>query len=180
MLLKINNQKTRIQKGFMMTEVLITALLIVIAMVGILPILFSGMKTSKTTKLRATMTSIAQKEIETFNQSKFTNVLDTIKKDLVTAADYNTFINTNETLTTTIEPNVSLMPYLVYIDPVNGEIKNSLEPGLKKVNVNRTYRFIKGEITVSDDIIQLIVTAKIDGSTGKPVTLTSLLSRDKL
>jgi Tfp pilus assembly protein PilV len=88
MIFKINVQKTNLQKGFMMTEVLITALLIVIAMVGVLPLLFTGVKSSKTGKTRAILSNILQKEIEDFNQSNFSTVSEHIRSKLG-ATDYD-------------------------------------------------------------------------------------------
>lgn len=179
MIFKINTRRTNFQKGFMLTEVLITALLIVIAMVGVLPILFSGVKSSKVSKTRATMTSIAQKEIENFNQSRFDTILQTIKSGF-SVSDYNTFLTTDENSSRELSPYVFVKTEILYLNPINGKVSSSISSNLKTISIKKIYRYIKGEPSVTDDMIELLVKVQVSGEISKPVILTALLSRDKI
>lgn len=155
MIFRINTRRTNFQKGFMLTEVLITTVIIVIAMVGVLPLLFSGVKSAKVSKIRATMTSIAQKEVESFNQSTYT----------ILSKKYPTNYSDIQA---------------IYVNPTNGQIDSTAKNGFKKVVIFKTYTYINGEPTPSDDIIELLVKVQIDGDVSKPVTLLTSLSRDKI
>lgn len=179
MLLSINTQKTKLQRGFMMTEVLITALLIVIAMVGILPILFSGVKSSKVSKTRSLMTNIAQKEIETFNQRKFDASLNFMVEKIgyIDENDKKVLLNniiTNGRTFTDIEE--------LCLNTTNGEIKPPVNGACpdKKVILTKTYKYAQGEETRTDDFINYTINVKINGSTSNPVILQATLSRDKI
>lgn len=174
MILKINKKITKPKKGFMMTEVLITALLIVITMVGVLPILFSGVKSSKTSKTRAVMMNIAQKEIEAFNQDKFNNIFNKIKNDM-TVTNMPIFLNGSIDY-----PFPALPPEELCINITTGNITPVTSTCPKKILIKKVYSFLKGDDSMTDDVIKLSVTVQINGETSKPVSLTSVLGRDKI
>ncbi|MBC7472879.1 MAG: hypothetical protein H7263_01210 [Candidatus Sericytochromatia bacterium] len=172
-------------KGFMITEVLITMLLIVIAMVGIVPILFQGVKTSKFSKFRAVGSNIVQKEIERFNQDRFSNVLARIEAGIPSHSPPITIIEFEGTDSSVIlpvhrDPTKDYIDSIVtiYINPTNGNISDLSKAGYKSGVISKTYSFLRGEPTIMDDSIRLSVSLTVNGE--KPVNMTSILSRDKL
>ncbi|MFN8576850.1 MAG: hypothetical protein U0354_08320 [Candidatus Sericytochromatia bacterium] len=176
MIFKINTRRTNFQKGFMLTEVLITALLIVIAMVGVLPILFSGVKSSKVSKTKSMLTNIAQKEVEYFNQMKYDGFWVFAKRYLNNDAEFTKLKNALRS----IDIQESFC-----IDINNGSISkfDSTPCKFKKILISKQYRNILGDSTLSDDSISFSVTIRIEGQaneTLRPVSLTSIITRDKL
>ncbi len=178
MIFKINNQKTSIQKGFMITEVLITVFLIVLTMVGILPILFGGIKSSKVAKVRAVMSTYGQKELESFNQNSFSGALGSIKKIMSDDIRFAKFIQ---------NPPASISDSIYFLTPENkcidlksGTISDYRADCPKKIVIDKTYSYLAGGDTITDDVIKYSIKIRISGDTSKPVELNTIIARDKL
>ena len=178
-----NRKKTLIsllakQNGFMITEVLMTMIVIVITMVAIIPMFYAGVKTSRISKHRTVEMNIAQKEIEKFNQDKFFSVYNNIQTNS-TPANFANFITGG----TNIYSNFDILD-------INGkgEVVTSFCAGcVKEVYVTRTYSFLPGDTSsIVDDSIQLSVKVELKklptNSTfndSTPVVVSAVLSRDK-
>lgn len=155
------------KKGSMITEVLITVILILITLLTVMPMIFMGTKSTKITKNRAIEMKMAQEEIENFNRETFSVLLDKIKNTGISG--FETGANSYSELK------------ILYINPNTGEIKKTQVPGdYNKINVQKIYSYLVGTDNLLDDAIQLMVKVQVEGKSSKPVSLTSVLSRDKL
>lgn len=155
------------QNGSMMTEVLITVILILITLLTVMPMIFMGTKSTKITKNRAIEMKMAQEEIENFNRERFSVILDKIR---------NTGISGFEVGTSSYSELK-----ILYINPNTGEIKKTQTQGdYNKVNIQKVYSYLVGTDSLLDDAIKLTVNVQVEGKSSKPVSLTSALNRDKL
>lgn len=162
----LKNRKS-IKNGSIITELLITIILILITLLTVMPMIFMGTKSTKITKNRAIEIKIAQEEIENFNKEKFSDILDKIKNLGITNFENGT--NSYSELK------------ILYVNPNTGEIKkNQVQGDYNKLNIQKTYSYIVGSSSLLDDAIQLVVKVQVEGKSGKPVSLTSILNRDKL
>lgn len=184
--------------GFMITEVLITMLLIVITMISIVPMFVVGIKTSKVSKNRTVEMKIAQEEIERFNQDKFSTAYDFIRNSYIATCnsdpDPNCFRikfeegfkkekKSDGTYNESSENTSFVNDRLLYINPANGSVtpaEGSMPQGSQLVRVRRTYTYIKGQETKLDDAIQITVNVQVTGQNNRPVSLTSVVSVDKI
>jgi hypothetical protein len=116
--------------------------------------------------------TLAQKEIERFNQDNFSNVLNNIQSQINDETGFKAFKDNGESASFNDAQTI-------FVNPVNGETVTALKPGFNNVLIAKKYTFLKGNETQIDDVIQLAVKVQISGSTSKPLVLTALLSRDK-
>lgn len=195
MLLTINTQKTKLQKGFMITETLITALLIVITMVGILPLLFAGIKSSKVSKVRSVMNNLAQKEVEGFTQLGFDHNLKLMYKFIEMEGGTPAQIE-DKKFKMIKNPGIKPLEFPPEFYCVDSE-KGTLTPSVsnqdcpkRRIMIKKIYKYLTGDNDeITDDTIRfdLIVQTsnplnikKSDAESGKPIKLTALLSKNKL
>lgn len=157
--------KKKKQIGSMMTEVLITIVLILITFLTVMPMMFIGNKSTKITKNRAIELKIAQEEIEHFNKETFSSILEKIKAQVSNFESGGTYTDLK----------------ILYINPNTGEIKKTLSKGnFNKINIQKVYSYLIGTDSLLDDAIQLKVNVQVEGKSSKPASLTSVLNRDKL
>ncbi len=84
--------KIKVKKGFLLTEVMLTIVIIAIAMLAITPVLFVGSRSGKIMKKKSVEINIAQREIETFKQKDFSAIRKEIETKINNPANFNTFL----------------------------------------------------------------------------------------
>lgn len=178
-----------IKRGSIITEVLITMVIIVITMVSVIPMFYAGVKASKSSKAKSITTNIIQKEIEKLNQDNFDSISNKLKTLL--GADFNNFIKPNG------DPNkytsYQTINKCLYVNKSTGDYENlfisysypycdtSKETMLKKKNysqyhITHTYSYFKGS-TDTDDTINISVELKSAQAETKPVIMTVTKTR---
>lgn len=198
--MKIKHKK----QGSLITEVLITMLLVVITIVSVVPMIYSGVKTSKLTKTRSVCSNIVQKEIEKFNQMRFSatmaKVKALIKSDTLVSSTF--FENRFKDLDLTGDlASYTSRNSCIYLNEATGDFKdinvctptnsvncicNTLEePNLvnknyQKYNMRTVYSFYPGNTSeISDDTLVVSVNIQKDASNdNSKVDMVTTLSRD--
>lgn len=180
----------KIKAGFLLTEVLITIVIIAIAMLAVTPVLFMGVKSGKIAKNKSFETNIAQKEIESFKQRDFVAVNKEIKDlmDPISATPRETtfedcFKGGNTAHADCNTTNILHYKQAIinqYVKPDTLEVKETSVVGFFPLVITREYRFLNDTQDQLGEAIQLSVTVQIQEPNSKPVTLTSLIGRDKI
>lgn len=183
--------KTSIKKGSILTEVLVTMVIIVITMVSIVPMFYTGVKASKTSKAKSINTNIIQKEIENLSQQKFSKILLEIEP-LITALGVNEFDNFKKDNSDVNKlKDFEVSNTCVYINKTTGDyqnlyptcdvskIANLVSKGYAQYQMRYVYSYSKGSNS-TDDALQITVELKPFGGDSKPVSMTTILTKDKL
>lgn len=178
-------KKIRVLKtGSIITEVLITMVIIVITMVSVIPMFYAGVKASKSSKAKSITTNIIQKEVEKMNQDNFNSILEKLKPFL--GVNFNNFIQNNN-------QNYVLTNPCLYINKTTGDYENLLlsyspitcnstkEAELSKKNYSQyqlkyTYTYYKGSVD-TDDTINIAIELKSYNADTKPVIMTVTKTR---
>lgn len=179
-----------VKSGFLLTEVLITIVIIAIAMLAVTPVLFMGVKSGKISKNKSFETNIAQKELESFKQKDFTGVSKELKNlmDPISVTPRGTTFedcfqgrNTDNTdCTSEIILHYKQAEISQYVKPDTLEVKDTSSVGFFPLIITREYRFLNDKEDQLGEAIQLSVTVQIQYPNSKPVTLTSLIGRNKI
>ena len=186
--MKIKHKK----QGSLITEVLITMLLVVITIVSVVPMIYSGVKTSKLTKTRSVCSNIVQKEIEKFNQMRFSATMAKVKASINNSSDFNTFKtgganSQHQQLNRCIFINESTGDFkdIYTCNPSCGDCNSSEENTLKNNNYQRynmriVYSFYPGDASnISDDTLGVSINIQKDASNdNSKVNMVTTLSRD--
>lgn len=183
-------RRKKIKSGFLLTEVLVTIVIIAIAMLAVTPVLFMGVKSGKIAKNKSFETNIAQKEIESFKQKDFVLVNKEIKNLMdpisvtpraTTFEDCFKAEKTSDSLCTTNNiRRYKQAEISQYVKPDTLEIRETSGAGFFPLVITKEYRFLNDNQDQLGEAIQLSVTVQIQYPSSKPVTLTSLIGRNKI
>lgn len=188
--------KITIKKGSIITEVLVTMVIIVITMVSIVPMFYTGLKASKTSKAKSINTNIVQKEIENLSQQKFSKIITEITPLIISADtslpigdDFDRFSKDNSDANKLKDFEISNT--CVYINKTTGDyqnlyptcdvskIANLVSKAYAQYQIKYIYSYSKGSNS-TDDALQITVELKPFGGDSKPVSMTTILTKDKL
>lgn len=183
--------KINLKKGSIITEVLVTMVIIVITMVSIVPMFYTGVKASKSSKVKSINTNIVQKEIENLSQQKFSKVLAELEP-LIIALGANEFDNFKKDNSDSSKlKSFEKSNPCILINRTNGDFQN-LYPtcdatkisylksmGYIEYQMKYTYSYSKG-LTSTDDALQVTIELKDFNADSKAVSMTTILTKDKL
>lgn len=161
--------KIKVKKGFLLTEVMLTIVIIAIAMLAITPVLFVGSRSGKIMKKKSVEINIAQREIETFKQKDFSTIRKEIETKINNPANFNTFLAGNPFS----DPSATQ-----FVNPNTGEIKDSASPGFFPLVITRNYYALNDSTSQWGETIQLNVSVQVQQPDTKPVTISAILTRD--
>ncbi len=165
--------KIKVKKGFLLTEVLITIVIIAIAMLAITPVLFVGSRSGKIIKKKSVEINIAQREIETFKQKDFTTIRTEIATKINNPADFDKFLNGVSPFKSFSDPSSSQ-----FVNPNTGEIKDSASPGFFPLLIKRDYYALNDSTSQWGETIQLNISVQVQQPDTKPVTISAILTRN--
>lgn len=165
----------------MITEVLVTTLLIVIAMLAVIPMLAIGVKSGNVSKGRSVEMHIAQERVEAYNTEKFTDIENFLKGEITDFEAFKTSGSAHE-----------LAPETIFVNPANGKKISSdnildkpalLKNGFKEIIIRTQFSYLRGNDTNPlDDSIQVsvnIASVAENKSDSNTVNMTAIVSRDK-
>jgi len=92
-------RKTRVARGFTLIEVMVAALLLLIAMAGIVPLFMSGLSQASTIRLKSVATNVAREKMEMVRQLDYREIYT----EAMRAADHTLGTRTLESLFGTSE-----------------------------------------------------------------------------
>lgn len=174
-------KKFKRAKGSMITEVLITMLLIVIAMLAVIPMLSIGIKSGSISKNRSVEMLLAQERMESYSSESFADLESFLKSSI---ANYSSFKSSGT--------SYNLSAETVYINPVTGKklfnvsIANkagALRSGYKEIILKTSFSYLRGSNSNPlDDSIQVTINIVPTGQANlgsNPVRMTIVISRDE-
>ncbi|MEK7432021.1 MAG: type II secretion system protein [Cyanobacteriota bacterium] len=165
--------KIKVKKGFLLTEVMLTIVIIAIAMLAITPVLFVGSRSGKIMKKKSVEINIAQREIETFKQKDFSTIRKEIETKINDSANFDKFLNGVTPFKFFPDPSATQ-----FVNPNTGEIKDSASPGFFPLVITRNYYALNDSTSQWGETIQLNVSVQVQQPDTKPVTISAILTRD--
>ena len=157
-------KKRKKQKGITITETLVAAVLISLAMMCISPMFAWSVKLANLSKERSAATQAAQRVVEQVHNSGFTTASAIV----------------NRTTTQAVLSD-DLQGEKLYIRDVDGQISTTDKDGFKLLQVQRIYSFVENSPqSLADDLIQVTVKVNWPGSNGNSVTMGIALPRNGL